>query len=420
MSEAVRLRELLLDVVARVKRRGASTKVNWMNFSNGRPVSRSQFEKMLSTYGLPFRPDDIDIIWANIGAKGGSMNYPDFVRFLSLDGIDSSIVKSHGVVQSTQQRYLQSEHEVNPTTIVGTKSSVSSLSLPHLISKHFPQIVNDLLTIDRQLTGFISVSDFELMIQAIDLVNSNEIQCFVSSYDPRNCGTFNYFNMLGDMCNQRTNSTNRTQLETMNRQSYVQQPRQQSFVEHTSIPDQFLQPKEQVPQRSGCSVNEIIQTIATRMTTNFDSSARCFNKWRGHASSIDAQQFADCANRDFKINMTVDDARDVIRRFSTTGTFTLGTFLKMIGAGADSASRQMETIITKELDEEEKTLQHLARQARGKDWETIFERISDVDQIGPALKKIETYVLSPELKACSVKYGKDGVVDRIHNFIASF
>jgi hypothetical protein len=224
MSEVARLRELLQSVIDRLKRRSASTKVNWINFSNGKSVSRNQFEKMLMKYGLPFRSGDIDIIWTSIGVKGGSMNYPDFVRFIMLDRIDPSMIKSRDIVQSTQQRFDQTEHELNPTTIIATKSDVSSSSLPHLISLHFHKVVNDLLRIDVQMTGFISAPDFELMIQAIDLMNSDEIRHFVSRYDPRNCGRFDYFNMLGDLCNERTDSTNRTQIETINRQSSIQRP----------------------------------------------------------------------------------------------------------------------------------------------------------------------------------------------------
>jgi hypothetical protein len=184
-----------------------------------------------------------------------------------------------------------------------------------------------------------------------------------------------------------------------------------SFVDNPSPAAPLPSPK--VISRA----DEIIRTIANRMTEVFESSGSCFNKWRGHARSIEAQGFVLGAKRDFKIEMTVEEAQEIIDRFS--GTLTLGPFLKMVGAGADSASAQSKAINSSQLDDNEKTLLHVARQAKGKDWEGVFDGASNVEQIVPSLKKLSIYVLGSDLRPCFTKYGKEGVVNKIQGFVSA-
>jgi hypothetical protein len=120
--------------------------------------------------------------------------------------------------------------------------------------------------------------------------------------------------------------------------------------------------------------------------------------------------------RDFKMDITLDEAQEIIDRYS--GNLTLGNFMKMVGAGADGAKAKAANA-RPELTEDEKTLLHLARQAKGKSWQRIFDSARDVDQIVPGLRMLSIYVLGPDLRACFAKFGKKGVVDRIEEFIAS-
>jgi hypothetical protein len=153
------------------------------------------------------------------------------------------------------------------------------------------------------------------------------------------------------------------------------------------------------------------------MTEVFESSGSCFNKWRGYARSLGPQEFVVGAKRDFKIDMTVQEAQEIIDRFS--GNLTLGTFLKMVGAGADAASAQVKAVNLAQLDDNEKTLLHIARQAKGKDWEGVFQIANTVEHIVPSLKKLSIYILGSDLRPCLTKYGKDGVVNKIQGFVAA-
>jgi hypothetical protein len=124
--------------------------------------------------------------------------------------------------------------------------------------------------------------------------------------------------------------------------------------------------------------------------------------------------FGSSAN--FNLDVALAEAQEVIDKFS--GTLTLGTFLKMVGAGAQAASAQMKAVTSALLDDNGKTVFHIARQAKGKDWEGVIENANTVEQMVPGLKKLSIYVLGSDLRSCIAKYGKDGVIQKIHDFIA--
>jgi hypothetical protein len=203
MGESARLTHLLLDVIDHVKHRGTSTKVLWMNFSNGSSVSRPVFNQLLSAYGLPFRPGDLDIIWANIGIAGDTLGYSDFVRFITLDRIDAT-KGAAAPPAALPARSVHFESDLPPPRMAPPVRRPQSLS--QVLSNCRRQIGSDLIELDPEFTGFVATFDFELIIQRIEPVDSGEIQRLVQSYDRHNTGTFNYFTLLSDLCNQTADS----------------------------------------------------------------------------------------------------------------------------------------------------------------------------------------------------------------------
>jgi hypothetical protein len=424
----------LRAVIGRLKHRNASTKVQWVNFSNGTPITRETFEQLVNTYGLSIRPGDIDIIWESIGIKGNVMGYADFVRFISLDRIDSSAVSTRHLPPLSQPPNIDSvpayQNDVNSSRTSQPGRRCRSLS--EILTNHIREIGNGLLSLDHEFTGFVSINDFEIIIQMIDNVDENEMRRLIARYDARNTGIFNYFMLLTDICNQRaaTSLVANQSSQQIGFNEYARQPSVETVRRHSEVEIDFAKDCPMIGRSPASApvlaarsltkrpsrTNEIIQTIATRMTEVFESSAKCFNKWRGQAAFVGPDEFVIGAKRDFKIEITIDEAQEIIDRF---GTHTLGGFLKMVGAGSDAMSNQQQIVESRELDDNEKTLQHFARQAKGKDWERLFESGLQIEQIVPSLKRMSIYVLGPELMSCFTKYGKDGVIQKIHDFIAT-
>jgi hypothetical protein len=438
MADSTRLTNLLLDILDRIKHRGASTKVLWTNFSNGSPVPRSRFDQLVGVYGLHFQPGDLDIIWANLGIKGDTMGYSDFVRFITLEKINPSLGRIHDplpipsipIRTSVEPSDYETDFTPSPRRSPSPRRNPPrrrAQTLSDILTNHRRQIGNDLLELDPSFTGFVSVFDFELIIQRIDSIDSAEIQRFLSSYDTRNTGSFNYFTLLSDLCNESIEDDPIPNIrkgaepplrqynpDPPGRQYNMDPPARQSYAEPDFV-DDFPVVPQRSPRKESSRSNEIIRTISSRMTEVFESSAACFNKWRGYGRTVGPQEFVTGAKRDFNIDLTMAEAQEIIDKFS--GPWTLGTFLKMIGAGADAASAQARSVRSAQLDENEKTLQHIARQGRGKDWEGVFENGQTVEQIVMGLKKLAIYVLGNDLRPCISKYGKDGVVGRIREFM---
>jgi hypothetical protein len=153
------------------------------------------------------------------------------------------------------------------------------------------------------------------------------------------------------------------------------------------------------------------------MTDVFESSTTCYNKWRGQGRVIGPAEFVPGAKRDFKVDVTIDEAQEIIDKFA--GCLTLGNFMKMVGAGSDTARAQRKALDASRLDPEDQTLLHIARQTKRKQWERVFASCETAEQIVQGLKKLSIYVSGTDLRPALLKYGKAGVAEKIQGLVAS-
>ena len=169
----------------------------------------------------------------------------------------------------------------------------------------------------------------------------------------------------------------------------------------------------------GSRVDDIVKEIAAKMDSVYDSSQTCFNKWRGYAKSIGPNEFVAGARRDFKIDVTPQEADEIIRKFG--GNMTLGNFMKMMGAGAEAVSAQRKQMQSTEMDDNQKTILHIARQAKtkGKDWRGVFRGSDSPERLVSGLRTCGIYVLLNDIRPCWNKYGKDGIEKMVDEFMAT-
>lgn len=482
MSESSRLTQILLDVIDHVKHRGMSTKVLWTNFSNGSPVPRADFDRKLSNYGLQLRPGDLDIIWANIGCRA-SMNYSDFVRFINMDKIDANIYgdaparsqpppaaptravpaamrdsfepdpvydsrpprddfRDYGDPAPPPRDDYRSYSDPAPPRDDYRTPSRSNESLAMILVRCKQQIANALLDHDPTVSGFISSYDFEGIIQRISLVNSADVARLIASYDPENTGIFNYFTLLSDLCNQIGPDPGMSRAPPRRYEApppiddyQMSPPRARAPPAddyQMSPPRARAPPVDDYPQRgvtrqvvddyypqAQSRADEIVKEIAAKMDTVYDSSQTCFNKWRGYAKELGPNEFVAGARRDFQIEVTPQDAEEIIRKFG--GNMTLGNFMKMMGAGQEAVSQQRRQRQSTELDDNQKTILHIARQVVSKkaDWRGVFRASDSVERLVSGLRSINVYVLLNDLRPCWNKYGKDGIERMVEEFVGT-
>jgi hypothetical protein len=170
MSESDRLTGVVLAIIGRLRRQGSSTKVLWIAFSGGNSLSRSEFDRNISQFGLPLRPGDLDIIWANIGIKGSVMSYSDFVRFITLNSIDASILGQPVRMENVPQE----------NTILAKTQTVSLLDI---LLSHKSAIVSAMLSLGPTCSGYISTSDLESILRRFAAVGPDEVQPLTAPYD---------------------------------------------------------------------------------------------------------------------------------------------------------------------------------------------------------------------------------------------
>jgi len=356
-----------------------------------------------------------------------------------------------------------------------------SMSLGQLLKTRKQAIGNALLDQDPSFTGFVSVDQFDMIIQSISPVNSSDIDRLASKYDPSNSGYFNYFTLLSDLCDQamnnstleidaqrsfskqRNNNFDLPQDNDFNQMGYSPRnmrndynppmkndynssmmndynppmkndynssmrndynpPMKNDFesprgVTNRNFDDDSYNKSQKTMERGygNNSIDEIIRVISSQMDSVFSSSSACFQKWRGYDKFISANDFVRGAARDFKIDVTIDEAQEIINRYG--GCLSLSNFMKMIVDGMNNANTQSKQIESEELSPEDKVLLHVARQAKGKDLVSVFDSCDSIEMIVQSLRTLSIYVLLTDIRPAFNKYGIEGMLQKIQSFIS--
>jgi hypothetical protein len=69
------------------------------------------------------------------------------------------------------------------------------------------------------------------------------------------------------------------------------------------------------------------------------------------------------------------------------------------------------------LDRDDKTLMHIARQAKGKPWAEIIRRGDNPEIIVQRLRRVAIYVLPEDFRPAFTAKGRDAVIARIQQFV---
>jgi hypothetical protein len=152
------------------------------------------------------------------------------------------------------------------------------------------------------------------------------------------------------------------------------------------------------------------------MNKVFDSSQAAYHKWRGGGRTMTAQELAAGVQRDFKIDMTVAEAQELINRFDNN--MTLGNFMKMLSSGGVGVGDQAK-VNAAAADEVDQWLLHIARQGRGKDWENVLRNGRSIEQICTALKQRDIFITPPDLRPAINRYGNEGAIAKVKEFMSA-
>lgn len=417
MSESLRLDNILQDIHDRIKKRGVSPHVLWTNFFNGRPLTKSDFETKLKSYGIKARSNDIDLIWSNIEAKE-YLEYSEFIRLLKLEKIDAAINS-----YQCQRTSYQPQQQMN--------QAQSSYSFKDILSQYRREIVESLLRIDSSCTGFVQIQQIIDCASRLSQFDKYEAAQFLKIYDQNRCNSINYFTLLSDLVNkpkvqnyisenQPYNQMPKQYQEYHKVQSYVAPPveEQYSYNEPRSYTYDNVNniPRGQPTRNTSYnSIEDIINELSSKLTTAFSTATKCFKKWCPQDLYLSAERFVDGSLRDFKMNFSIEQANEIFAKYG--GKMSLSNFVKMVSDGADRNDQSETQRLIHEDTEEEKTLKHIARQAKGTNWKSAFNSVDTVENLVFALRGMRIYALLNDLRPAWEKYGKEEMMRIVDNYM---
>jgi hypothetical protein len=175
MSDADRLRRLLLDIQQNLNRLGNTNRARWTFFSPDIELTHQQFASRLSSCcRMTITPQDTATLWRATGITGDRMQFGDFVRFLQTEAMS-----------------------VRPSS----SSDISSVSLLDTMRQNRRAVLMKFIEADPTTTGQISHRAFADLCSWFSSSESpDDVRGFIARYDPANSGRFSYFVFMADLC----------------------------------------------------------------------------------------------------------------------------------------------------------------------------------------------------------------------------
>ena len=171
MSDAQRLRGLLHQIQAKLSQLGNSNKTKWNIFSTDTEISIQEFIENLGNLGIRIKPQDAATLWSATGITNNRMRFNEFVRFLQAENI-----------------------QMNKIATPPSKPS----NLLNILQQNRRSLLLKLTEADPSTTGYISHRLFSEICSWF--TDSNDITPVINKYDPSHSGSFNYFFLLADLC----------------------------------------------------------------------------------------------------------------------------------------------------------------------------------------------------------------------------
>jgi hypothetical protein len=410
-TEEVRLRQLMSQLMPRIRHRGSTVKADWLDFSHGQTVTKAQFDRILRQYDVPWRQGDFDILWGNIGVPGSAMGYSEFARFCSLQDLDPSLAGRAGVAAAPREA-----------------AEDAPLPLAALLVHGRRQLVAALLEGDPEVDGFAAAADVAAAIAALGACSEQEVARLIGNYDPLGTGTLNYFSLMADICHQasgavqsapaRHNGRLGTALPRGGARPPPSAPATVTFADDEDDEDDSP-PSQKVGNQE--RLQGLIKTLSREVTRAYDSAQVAWQRWRGGSQTLMADDFARNANQACKMDMTAEEAQALIQMMG--GTLTLGKFVQLLGSASIESVQSQAVKDAADEDPNDKWLLHCARQiashpGKSEKWEYILTHCPNIEMGLAQLKRVCDVIVDPnEFRPVWRALGAEEVIARIGRFV---
>jgi hypothetical protein len=178
-------------------------------------------------------------------------------------------------------------------------------------------------------------------------------------------------------------------------------------------------------ERGSTNPNEVLKNISLKVTENIGNSKQAYQKWRGMKERLGAEEIRQGLIRDCRYVVPIDVLQDICARYG--GELNLTGFVRLMGDGTSIAEetprrsgggRNM-SASDRPMTEDDKTIEDIAIQLQGKDWESIVARANNADDLCRAFAKLGCRVDENRVRVLVSKQGRNGFLDSIQDHIGN-
>lgn len=164
--------------------------------------------------------------------------------------------------------------------------------------------------------------------------------------------------------------------------------------------------------------DEVLAKISTKVSEGIGNSSAAFNKWRGYNTRLVPEDLLKGLQRDCDYSPPLEVVREICSRYG--GELSLTGFVKMMGDGTTMGQKSAQarpkssfTPSTRKMTEDDQTIEDIAAQFNGRDFELIAGRARNAEELCNIFRRNNIQFDESRVKKLIAKQGKNGFCDSI-------
>ena len=171
--------------------------------------------------------------------------------------------------------------------------------------------------------------------------------------------------------------------------------------------------------RGTTDINEVLKNISVKVSENIGNSKAAFQKWRGFKDKLGAEEIRNGLIKDCQYNVPLPVIQQICARYGDPMGLT--GFVRLMGDGTTIAEETPRKTSggrgrspgDRPMTEDDKTIENIALQLEGKDWETICGKCKTADNLIVAFSRLGCKVDENRIRVLVSKQGIRGFLDSI-------
>jgi hypothetical protein len=174
-------------------------------------------------------------------------------------------------------------------------------------------------------------------------------------------------------------------------------------------------------ERGSSNIADVLKNISIKVTESIGNSKQAFLKWRGMNDNLGAEEIRQGLIRDCKYVVPLEVIQQICMKYGDPMNLT--GFVKMMGDGTTIAEETPRkgsggrNSGNRPMTEDDKTLEEIAMQLKGKDWQSVVARARNAEDLNRAFQRLGCVVDESRVRVLVSKKGRNGFLDAIMDHI---